>query len=181
MPATDTPEPALARWLAHGVTSATHPVLEWALRRFLSPLGIEADALEAEPFGALECGCADWWLRAPRWSAVLLDSRHPARSDFQPLLEAADHLAATVDPRGVLAFGPRPSGNLAAARAALAASDEGWNAARHSLRASQQVERFIFAAAGLLLANDPAAAVYAAGDDAAYCDLVLRRLGASPP
>ena len=59
-------------------------------------------------------------------------------------------------------------------------NEEGWRAARHAIRAAEQAEAFIFAAAGLLLANDPASAIYAAGDDAAFGAAVRRRLaGAS--
>ena len=48
MDATDVTEEALARWLVRGVTSDAHPVLRFALNTLLEPLGIEADALEAD-------------------------------------------------------------------------------------------------------------------------------------
>ena len=81
------PEPAIARWFAHGVTSLTHPVLDYALETFLGPLGVEADWIEAEPFSALESGHGGWWLRNPRWNAARLDRLHPAAADFASLLE----------------------------------------------------------------------------------------------
>jgi hypothetical protein len=169
----ESPEPALARWLAHGLTSRTHPVLRLALEEHLLPLGIEADALEAEPFSAIESGHGDAWLVRPRWRPELFDVRLPVAGAFAPLLDHPDWFDVAVDPSGTLsidlAAGARGE---ASARAFVSSGGQVWLAARHVLRAAQEAERFIFAAAGLILANDPAAGLYARGDDRAFCERV---------
>jgi hypothetical protein len=181
MSCTLSPEPALARWLAQGVTSQTHRVLHQAFQDCFRPLGIEAESLEAEPFSALESGQGDWWLRQARWNPDGFDRAHPAAPDFRFLLDAPDHFAVTVDPRGRLWVELAPEFSAdPAAQARLQANEHGWRAARHGLRAGEAAEAFILAAAALLLANDAAAAIYAAGDDAAFGRAVHRRLaGAS--
>jgi hypothetical protein len=173
----DSPEPALARWLAQGVSSRTHPVLGWALRTHFHPLGIEAEALEAEPFSALESGFGEWWLRQPRWEAGLVDRSRPAARDFDLLLDGTASFAVTVDRRGLMVIGLNPAAS-SAARLFWEKDEKGWRTARHALRAAQDVEAFIYGAAGLILANDPVAAIYADGDDRAFCETVAARLPA---
>jgi hypothetical protein len=163
------PEIAIARWLAQGFTSATHPVLQWTLAAFFHPLGIEAESLEAEPFSALESGGGEFWLRRPRWNAARFDRSQAAREDFQHLLDHPEAFIATVDGRGLLQFFPRQAG----------AEDPGLAASRHSWRAAADAGAFIFAAAGLLLANDPIAENYLQGNDAAFCRAVAERSAAS--
>lgn len=173
----DFPERALARWIAHGVTSRTHPVLDWALRTFFNPLGITADSLECEPFSALESGLGGWWLRQPRWDAVLLDLGHPAARDFRPLLDTPESFVVAVDPRGQLSISLR---GLAAgdpvARRFRDEGEQGWRAARHAVRAAHDAEAFLFGAAGLILAGDPAAEQFADGDDAGFCRAAAGRI-----
>jgi hypothetical protein len=165
---------ALARWLGSGVTSATHPVLEWALRNYFHPVGVDAESLEAEPFSALECGRPAWWLRRPTWNPARIDRRSAAWADFEPLVAAGDGLVVEVDARGHIAIAAAPG------RAEVPAGGDGeWNAARHTVRAAQAAEAFIFTAAALVLVDDPTADLYAAGDERAFCERVVRRL--APP
>ncbi|MGH7995637.1 MAG: hypothetical protein ACREFX_04720 [Opitutaceae bacterium] len=156
---------AIARWLAGGVRSTTHPLLNHALRRYFSPLGIDADWLEAEPFGALECGSAECWLRNPRWNPEKVD---PARPDAAPLRARALQAAETrVDPGGILHFPPH-------------ADNDPWPAVRLSVNAASSAAHFIHAAAALLFVDERAAALYAAGDDTAFIALVHGHLCAEP-
>lgn len=177
------PEPAIARWFAHGVTSLTHPVLDYALETFLGPLGVEADWIEAEPFSALESGHGGWWLRNPRWNAARLDRLHPAAADFASLLEHPEWFSIGVDSQGILSLGVAAGAGRGAADY-MRATEDGWTAIRHCVRAAQRVESFICGAAGVLLAGNAAAAAYASGDDGAFCAAVRGRLdgpdGASP-
>ena len=168
--------------MAFGVTSQTHPILNWGLRRYLLPLGIEGDSLEAEPYGALECGIGEWWLRGPRrWSPREIDPDHPARGDFAQVLSALDELEMGVDYHGVLSLAPNPGTACpAAAIEALAATEGGWTVIRHTVHASQLLEAFIFSAAASLLASEHDAALFASGDDDAFCETVHRRLAANP-
>jgi len=171
------PEPAIARWIAHGVTSRTHPVLACALETFHGPLGIEAEWLEAEPFSILESGLGECWLREPQWNAARFDRRHPAGPDFACLLDHPGTFLVAVDARGVIWPKVSPTAVEApAARSFREAGEEGWRAIRHTLQAAHDAETFLYAAAGLILANDPVAAVYARGDDDAFCAAVLARL-----
>ena len=163
MPAS--PEIAIARWLAHGFTSSTHPVLQCALATFFHPLGIEAESLEAEPFSAIESGLGEFWLRRPRWDPVRFDRAQSAWEDFGPLLDRPEPFTVAVDGRGILQF-------------SLEAGEQGSGASRHSWRAAAAAETFIFAAAGLLLANDPIAELYIQGNDAAFCKAVDERMSA---
>ncbi len=156
-------EAALARWLAGGATSQSHPVLRFALATFLHPLGIEAAYLEAEPFSALESGLGAWWLREPAWNRFRFDPAHPAAPDFRPLIDRAGGLAVSVDDHGVLT-------------PALEDRESAWRAARHTLHAAHGAEAFIYAAAGLILADEAAAAAYASGDHRSFCATVLGRL-----
>jgi hypothetical protein len=173
----DSPEPALARWLAQGVSSRTHPVLRWALRAHFHPLGIDAEALEAEPFSALESGLGEWWLHRPRWDAGRVDRGHPAAQDFGPLLDAPACYTVAVDRRGLLLIGLNSEAPVDSAARAFGEGDEsGWRLARHAVRAAHDAEAFIYGAAGLILAGDPAVAIYAAGDDAAFCRAVGAKL-----
>jgi len=169
----DATEEALARWLAHGVTSKTHPVLAWAMGRYFHPLGIRAEALEAEPFSALESGFGEWWLRNPRWDPSGIDPRCPGAQDFEVLRHSPGSFLVTVDRRGGLSVGLAPSaqGNPAAS-AFWADSECGWRAARHSARAAGEVEAFVFAAAGMILAGGPVTGIYAGGDDLGYCEAI---------
>jgi hypothetical protein len=171
------PEPAIARWLAHGITSRSHPVLHWALRIHLQPLGIAADALECEPFSALQSGSGDWWLTKPRWAPALLDAGHPGAPDFRLFLENPESFAAEVDPHGLLTF--RLSRGAVPGPAAARLWEEGehgWLAARHSVRAAHDAEAFILGAAALILKDGRAAALYASGDDAGFCREASRRI-----
>ena len=171
------PEAALARWLAHGVTSRTHPVLACALQTFFHPLGIEAAWLEAEPFSALESGQGEWWLRQPRWNPARFDRRHPAAPDFACLVDHPEFFLVAVDARGIISPTLSPAaGDEPVARSFMEAGDEGWRAVRHTLQAAHDAETFLYAAAGLILASDPVAEVYARGDDDAFCAAVRARL-----
>jgi hypothetical protein len=173
----DAPEPAIARWLAHGVTSRTHPVLRCALETFLHPLGIEAEALEAEPFSALEADWGGWWLRHPRWHSVRFDRRHPAAADFTPLLAAPDRFEVAIDPQGLMTIGLSAAGRGdPAAESFWQSGDQGWSAARHAVQAAQEAESFIYAAAGMILASDPAAETYVRGNDEEFCRAVRERM-----
>ena len=171
-----TPEAALGVWLAGGITSRSHPVLEFALRTFLNPLGIEAESLEAEPFSALESGVGTWWLRQPAWNPSRFDPGHPAAPDIRAILDHADEFTVAVDDQGILA--PALNSQTAGPEARRFVEDREavWRAVRHTIHASQDAEAFIFAAAGLILANDPAAAAYARGDHSSFCASVLGRL-----
>jgi hypothetical protein len=171
------PEGALARWLAHGITSRTHPVLDCALQAFFHPLGIEAEWLEAEPFSALESGYGEWWLRQPRWNPARFDRQNRAGPDFAYLLEHPKRFVVGIDGRGVISPKIHPSAvDDPEARSLMDAAENGWLAARHTLRASHAAESFLYTAAGLILANDPVAEVYALGRDDAFCAVVHARL-----
>ena len=106
-------EAAVARWLAHGVTSETHPVLRFALDAFFAPVGIEARTIEAEPFGALESGLTHWWLQEPAWNPALVDRGAEAAKDFGYLLEAPQSFRITVASEGSISI-LRLSSDLAA-------------------------------------------------------------------
>ena len=160
MDATDVTELALALWLAHGVTSATHPVLRFAMNALLEPLGIEADGLEAEPFSGLESSSGEWWLCNPRWNPERFDRRHPAAGDFGYVLEVPKSFRLAVSSRGWLSFALTGTDDLAAG-AYFQTSEGGWLAARHSLQASREVEAFLFAAAALILVDRSFAEIYA--------------------
>jgi hypothetical protein len=182
MTGTNSPEAALARWLAQGVTSHTHRVLRRVLADFFRPLGIEAEALEAEPFSALESGQGEWWLRQPRWRPEAFDRTHRAEADFRFLVDAPQRFEVAVDARGGLDIKINPVfTDDPIAQAALQESEHGWRAARHAIQAAEEAEAFIFAAAALLLANDSAAAIYAAGDDDGFCAAVRSRLAIARP
>lgn len=167
-------EAAVARWLAHGVTSETHPVLRYALEAFFAPIGVEARAVEAEPFGALESGLIAWWLLEPKWNPALVERGSEAAKDFGYLLESPQSFQVAVTPQGAISF-QRLSNDLAA-EAFFSSSKEGWLAARHGLRAAAQAEAFLFGAAYLLLRNAPLASLYAAGDDSAFCAEVRKTI-----
>jgi hypothetical protein len=171
----DSPEEALARWFAHGVSSRTHPVLHWALTRYFHPLGIRAESLESEPFSALESGLGEWWLRRPRWDpgGIALDG--PAARDFEVLRRAPGNFLVEVGPRGGLSIGLNPAVPADAAMAASWAESEcGWRAARHAVRAAHEVDAFVYGAAGMILARDPLAEIYRGGDDSGFCEGVAR-------
>jgi hypothetical protein len=161
---------ALARWLAQGATSLTHPLLRHALEACFHPIGIEADWLEAEPFGAEEWAMGECWLRGARWNPGRIRPGHPAAADLAPW--AGTPRAARVDAAGLLYFaaGPQPHSPILDAEST-------WRAVRHSVRASHRAAAFIHAGAGLLLAGDPLVERYAAGDDTGFAAEVWRRLG----
>jgi hypothetical protein len=167
MPIEPSSESAIARWLALGVTSRTHPVLRSAYRGFFEPLGIEAAWLEAEPFSAIESGYGGWWLRDARWNPARIEKGHPAAGDFEFLLADAGCFQVDVESQGALSIHP--------------ASEQTWAAVRHGIRAGQDAEAFIHLAAGLLVLGDPAARLFEAGDDDAFCALVRIRLAETPP
>jgi hypothetical protein len=158
---------ALARWLAQGCTSLTHPLLRAALETCFHPVGIEADWLEAEPFGAEESAIGTCWLRGARWNPGRLRPGSPAAADLAPWAG----VAAGVDAAGLLELA-----GLAPPGAAGDDPDLTWRAVRHSVRAAHRAAAFIHAAAGLLLAGDSLAARYAAGDDTGFANEVWRRL-----
>jgi hypothetical protein len=180
MPRSDPAGDPLARWLAHGVTSLTHPVLDFALRFHLHPVGVEAAWLEAEPFSVLESGQGEWWLTRPSWNPSLLDRSSPAAADFGPLLGNPAHFSVGVDSRGVVvpALSAAGAGDPASRRF-LESGDEAWRAVRHTVRASHDAEAFIHASAALILAGDPLSAAYASGRDGEFCRAVLGRLAAA--
>lgn len=166
MPAESVPESAIARWLSLGVTSCTHPVLHSAYEGFFAPLGIEAAWLEAEPFSALESGSGEWWLREARWNPARFCASHPAADDFAFLLADPGRFTVGVESQGGLSISP--------------ASDQAWAAVRHSIRAGHDAWAFIAMAAALILVGDPAAVLFAAGDDDAFCGSVRARLAGVP-
>ena len=171
------PLPGLARWLAHGATSLTHPVLRHALRAYFLPLGIEAAWLEAEVLSALESGSGGWWLREARWRAGSFDRAHPAAGDFGYLLDRPDLFDVAVGAQGELAVKVRPEmAEDPAAAAYLAGSENGWKAIRHSVSAAQAAESFLYAAAGSILASDPSGELFAAGRDEEFCAAVEKRI-----
>jgi hypothetical protein len=175
--AMDLPNEALARWLAHGVSSRTHPVLHWAMGRYFCPLGIRAESLEAEPFSALESGLGEWWLRGPCWNPVGIDPEGPAGPDLDVLRRYPGSFAVEVDRRGLLSITQVPSAGVAPAVSAFwADGDSVWRAARHAVRAAHKVESVLFGAAGMILAGDPLSEVYAGGDDAGFCEAVARAM-----
>jgi hypothetical protein len=156
---------ALARWLAQGCTSLTHPLLRAALENCFHPVGIEADWLEAEPFGSEESALGTCWLRGARWNPGRVRPGSPAAADLAPWAAAG----AAVDAAGLLHL-------AASAGGAGRDPDLTWRAVRHSVRAAHRAAAFIHAAAGLLLAGDPLAGRYAAGDDRGFANEVWRRL-----
>jgi len=173
----DPPDEALARWLAHGVTSRTHPVLHWALERYFHPLGIRAESLEAEPFSALEAGQGEWWLRRPSWDAAGIAPASPAAPDLEILRRAPGSFLVGVDHQGILTIAMNPSsGADPAVEAFLADGESVWKAARHAVRAAHSVGSVIYGAAGMILARDPLAEVYARGDDAGFCEAVAKAM-----
>ena len=171
------PEPALARWFAHGGTSLTHPLLRQVQRVCFEPLGIESDWLEAEPFSSLESGLAEWWLRAPHWNPARFDRSHPAASDFARLLDHPEDFAVGTSTQGILSLAPAPASaaRKTAATDYLETMEDGWRLIRHTVQASQWAETLIYAAAGSVLANDPAADLFARGDDDAFFAAIRER------
>jgi hypothetical protein len=167
MPIESFSESGVARWLALGVTSRTHPVLRDAYRSYFKPLGIEAAWLEAEPFSALESGRGEWWLRDARWNPEGVDKGHPAAGDFEFLLVDPGRFQVEVESQGGLSI--RPAG------------EQSWGAVRHGIRAGQDAEAFIHLAAGLVLLGDRAARLFAAGNDDAFCASVRARLAGILP
>jgi hypothetical protein len=158
-------EAAVARWIAGGVTSLTHPVLAQLYRDCFAPLGIEADWLEAEPFSSLEAGWPDGWLRRPRWNPARLDPTHPAAADLQRWAVhsppaccngAQQAPVVTVQLDGVLRL-PESTEEQTA-----------WAAVRHSVAARERVRAFLAAAAASLLFDPEAAAIYRDGDAAKF-------------
>jgi hypothetical protein len=180
MPDGNFAEASLARWLAQGATSQTHPLLGHVLDTFFLPLGIEADWLEAEPFSALESGWGCWWLRRPRWAAGRFDPQSPAAGDFRFLCENPALFAVGVQSDGILSIAAGRDSSRGEALALLGANGGGWPAIRHSIRAAHAAESFIYAAAGILLAGDPAAKAFAAGEDEAFLLAIRDRLAQTP-
>jgi hypothetical protein len=169
----DSPEATVALWLADGVTSLTHPVLAYGARTFFGPLGIAADWLEAEVFGDLENGGGGWWLRGARWQPQSFDRSAGPAADFAYLLEHPEQFLVTVDAQGRLALAPTADG---AAAGWLDRSEAGWPVVRHSLLAAARTEAFIYAAAGAILANHPAARLYRAGKAEQFCTAIAAKL-----
>jgi len=147
-------EAAVALWISQGVTSLTHPLLELASRTCFAPLGIVADWFEAEPFSSLESGLADGWLRRPRWNPATLDPNHPAAADLQAWALQPQSVRVQTDAVFVLPAGTDE-------RAA-------WAVVRHSIAARERARAFLAAAAASLLFDPESAAIYLAGDAAAF-------------
>ena len=174
------PTEALTRWLRLGCTSQTHPLLRFALERCFQPLGIAAAWLEADVLSALETGRSGWWLRDAHWDPIRFDRTHPAGADFAYVLDHPASFAVGVSALGELALSLRPeAAGDAGAAAYFAASEGGWLAIRHSVRAAQAVETFLFVAAGLILAGDPLAALFVNGKDEDYGAAVAARIAAA--
>jgi len=172
---------ALARWFAQGVSSETHPVLQFAFATFFQPLGIEAASLEAEPFSGLESATGSWWLNQPRWNAGKVVRAGPFSGDFGGLLEFQASFRVSVAPSGWISIAPTlQAENDLAAQAYWASSDHGWLAARHSFEATRHTEVFLYAAAALLLDDALAAQLYCLGEYAAFCARILQRLAFTP-
>ncbi len=156
---------AVARWLEGGITSATHPMLAWAFAHAFAPLGIEADWLEAEPFGQLETGVVTVWLRQPRWIPSKVAPEHPGAAD---LAELAPHAAeVTVGPDGLL----RPPAEL----------PDPWRFIRHSAAAKAEISAYLAAAAAALVLDAGLATIYAAGEDDAFRAALAKRLDPDNP
>lgn len=181
MPVSDYHTTALACWFAQGVSSETHPVLQFTFATFLQPLGIEAASLEAEPFSGLESATGSWWLNQPRWTSGKVDRAGPFSGDFAGLLEFHESFRVTVAPSGWMSIAPtRQAESDFAALAYWVSSDHGWLAARHSFEAARHAEVFLYAAAALLLDDALAAQLYCCGDHAAFCARILQRLAITP-
>jgi hypothetical protein len=157
-------EAAVARWLAGGATSLTHPVLNRVLADCYHPLGIEALWLEAEPFSALEAGGGEGWLRGALWSSARMDPAHPAARDLAPWISRAAEISATAD--GLIRLPPAGPGD-----------PDPWLAIRHSVFARSRASAFLCAAAGSLLFDAEAAVIYRDGNDAAFVEIIWARLG----
>ena len=147
-------EAAVARWIAAGVTSLTHPFLALVYRDCFVPLGIEADWFEAEPFSSLEAGWPDGWLRRPRWNPAQVDPSHAAAGALRPWLDQPS--AVTVRCDGLLQLPPSTDERAA------------WAAIHASVIARERARAFLAAAAASLLFDPDAAAIYCAGDAAAF-------------
>lgn len=154
---------AVARWIACGPRSTGHPLLAHALETWFHPVGIRADWLEAEPFGALDSDEANCWLARPRWLPDCVDVASPGAADLCAHAGLAPQ--SCVDAAGVLHLPPSVA--------------DPWPAVRHTVRAGAEAGAFIHAAATLLLIDPEAAALYAEGDDAAYAKFVGRWLAAA--
>ncbi len=181
MPHTDAREAALARWFSQGPTSLTHPVLRRALSAYLSPLGIEAAWLEAEPFSGLESGSAGWWLRSARWNPEGLDRASRASADFEFLLVNPRHFSVAVDSQGVFSVSLAAVAGPSASAVLPRGEDADWRVILHSVRASQRAETLIHAAAGAILAGDPATELYVRGEDSAFLAAVEERICLADP
>lgn len=154
---------AIARWLRFGSRSTGHPLLAWAFDTHYAPLGIAADWLEAEPFGALDQPAVPCWLRCPRWEPARIDRRHPRSG---PLLALAGRSAeASIDAAGVLSFAP--------------SVDDAWPCIRATMRAAADAADFIHAAAALILVDEGAASLYASGEDERFTAFVQSHLDAA--
>jgi hypothetical protein len=137
-------EEALARWLAHGLTSRTHPILAQAFSHCFSPLGIEAEWLECEPFGCLATGLPPCWLRSPRWNPGGVDSAHPSFSALERWRKEPDRVQVGTD--GIFRIaGP---------------GEATWEAVRESVRAAALASAFLNAAAALILSDAETAQLY---------------------
>jgi hypothetical protein len=131
-------------------------------RDCFAPLGIEADWFEAEPFSSLEAGWPDGWLRCPRWNPAQVDPGSPAAGALRPWL--AQPSAVTVRCDGLLQL--PPSADEPAA----------WAAIRASVIARERARAFLAAAAASLLFDPEAAAIYCAGDAAAFAGRIWAQM-----
>ena len=148
------------------------------LHTFFHPLGIEVDALEAEPFSNLETGVGDWWLQAPRWNPRGFDRTRSAASDFGFLLDAPASFRVSVSPHGWLLIEPAETAKDLAVAAFMESSEQGWLAARHSLQAAREAEAFLYGAVGALLTDESLSLLYANSEDDAFCAAVHESIAA---
>ena len=65
-----------------------------------------------------------------------------------------------------------------AVAAFMETSEQGWLAARHSLQAAREAERFLYGAVGALLTEESLSLLYASGEDDAFCAAVHESIAA---
>jgi len=99
---------AVEKWRRHGVSSRTNPMIELARATFLTPLGIVCEALEFEPFSALEAGGGALWLRG-----ALFDQGKVTDKEMLGLLQTAARWDVRVTGFGRAKFVPAPTSQAA--------------------------------------------------------------------
>ena len=79
----------VAHWIEQGLTSRTHPVLQYALTTFVDPVGLRCEALEIEPFSVIETGVGGLMFHRPAFDpkAVTVPAMRALLGRY-PVLEA---------------------------------------------------------------------------------------------